>query len=157
MSDITDILKLQAKMHRCHKMESLAVMMENAAAEIESLRSKIESLFQIIDPIQDERDAIEAQMELMRDALKSVRDYGSASWDDWLIEKADKALAIPEGEATAKLKYVAGEDALEQFANELVQIHNLAMTSMPVEYAKESAGILREKANQSLTATGRMC
>jgi len=86
-------------------MESLAVMMENAAAEIESLRSKIESLFQIIDPIQDERDAIEAQMELMRDALKSVRDYGAASWDDWLIEKADKALAIPEGEATAKLKF----------------------------------------------------
>ena len=30
MSDITDILKHQAKMHRCHKMESLAVMMENA-------------------------------------------------------------------------------------------------------------------------------
>lgn len=75
--------------------------LEEALTEIDALKSKIESLFQIIDPIQDERDAIEAQMEMMRDALKSVRDYGSASWDDWLVEKADKALAIPEGEAAA--------------------------------------------------------
>lgn len=103
-------------------------------------------MVQIIDPIQDERDAIEAQMELMRDALKSVRDYGSASWDDWLVEKADKALAIPEGEATAKLKYVVGADTLVQFANELVQIHNVAITSKPVVYALEAAETLRDKA-----------
>lgn len=124
--------------------------LEQALAEIKALKSKIESLYQIIDPIQDERDAIEAQMEQMRSALQSARDYGSASWDDWLVEKADTALAVPEGVATVKLKYVAGAEALEHFAEELVQIHNVAITSKSVEYAKESAGILREKANQCL-------
>ena len=120
--------------------------LEEALTEIEALKSKIESLYQIIDPIQDERDAMEAQMELMRGALKSVRDYGSASWDDWLLEKADNALAIPEGVATVKFKYVAGAEALEQFANELVQIHNVAITSKPVVYALEAAETLRDKA-----------
>lgn len=122
--------------------------LEDSLNEIETLKSKIVSLFEIIDPIQDERDAMEAQMELMRDALKSVRDYGSASWDEWLIEKADKALAIPDGEATGKLKYVVGADALEKFADELVQIHNLAVISKSVVYAKEAAQTLREKAKQ---------
>lgn len=148
MRDLTDMLKHQAKMHRGHKMEQLAALMENAAAEIEALKSKIECLHQIIDPIQDDRDAMEAQMELMRDALQSVRDYGSASWDDWLVEKADKALAIPEGMATVKLKYVAGAEALEQFSHELVQIHNWKIDSKPVVYAQEAAACLREKSDE---------
>lgn len=121
--------------------------LNEALIEIETLKSKIESLYQLIEPIQYERDAVEAQMELMRDALKSVRDYGSSAWDEWLVEKADKALEIPEGAAAVKLKYVAGADALEQFANELVQIHNVPITSKSVVFAKEKAKILYDKAN----------
>jgi hypothetical protein len=43
---------------------------------------------------------------------------------------------------------IAGADALEKFADELVQIHNLAVISKSVVYAKEAAQTLREKAKQ---------
>lgn len=40
------------------------------------------------------------------DALRKARDYGSASWDDWLIEEVDAALAAQgQGEAVAKVRH----------------------------------------------------
>jgi hypothetical protein len=83
---------------RSYSLEELAKHHETTQSDVSRYvrESDYQALVEQLGKLVDENTRLTKASVKLTGALQSARDYGSAAWDEWLIEKADKALSKKE-------------------------------------------------------------